>query len=336
MKRKNLQFLMLLILLSCSKKNEVIDRKPLADFTYYDNIDTYSFFNNSTDKDNDKLTCQWKCNYDSVSFNNSVSDNPFMMIPDLAKAKSVNITLTVSDGQFSDSITKGLILPQMILERKYGLGRLFYEGHSNNVNYFWYLDQLNTGTYYSVNCGPTSVTMAIKWVNQDFTKTPQDARNTYRSSGGWWYTSDIVNYLNLYSIHNKTIAMPDVNLLQNELNSGNIAILCLDMYYIRKQEKDKWHVDKFYTANTKGWGHFIVIKGYKNVDDETFFEAYDPYSMGMKYANDTLKGLDRYYRQLDLDSAVLNWWSYAIIVGRNSFKSAGGLDINTIKQQSGR
>ena len=35
-----------------------------------------------------------------------------------------------------------------------------------------------------------------KWLSKkDFNKTSEDARNTYRSTGGWWYTDDIINYL---------------------------------------------------------------------------------------------------------------------------------------------
>jgi hypothetical protein len=57
-----------------------------------------------------------------------------------------------------------------------------------------------------------------------------------------------------------------MSVLRAELDKGNIAILCLDMYFIRDETKGRWHVDKFYpTANT-GWGHFIVVKGYRMVD----------------------------------------------------------------------
>jgi len=43
-------------------------------------------------------------------------------------------------------------------------------------------------------------------------------------------------------------------------------------------------------------GPLHVIKGYKVVDDQTYFEAYDPYSMGATYSDHSMKGKDRYYK----------------------------------------
>ena len=108
------------------------------------------------------------------------------------------------------------------------------------------------------------------------------------------------------------------------------------MYYVRKQQKDQWHTDKFYTANTKAWGHFIMVRGYKKVDDKYFYEVYDPNSYGKSYPGGYLKGIDRFYRSQDLDSAVSNWWNYAIIVSRTTIKDTEeGVDINKIIHKPG-
>ena len=77
----------------------------------------------------------------------------------------------------------------------WGLGRFQESTRSNNKDYEWYLDQNNTGVHSYNNCGPASTTMAAKWSNQTFSKTPVDARAAYRPEGGWWYTSDIDKYL---------------------------------------------------------------------------------------------------------------------------------------------
>ena len=66
----------------------------------------------------------------------------------------------------------------------------------NDKSYNWYIDQSTSGNFASVNCGPASVTMAIKWADPAFTKTALDARMTYEVSGGWWFTNDIDAYLN--------------------------------------------------------------------------------------------------------------------------------------------
>lgn len=234
-----------------------------------------------------------------------------------------------------------MVPPQLV---QFGLGSNLTESVSNNRDYSWYLDQGNTGPFSDVNCGPSSVTMAIKWFNKSFTLTPQDARAMFRPDGGWWYTNDIINYLNYNTVTNSTIALKDISLLKNELDNGNIVILALDMYYVDLVSNLSYHVDKFYLAQTKGWGHFIVIKGYKVVDNQIFYEAYDPYSFGKTYADHTLKGIDRYYRSANLDNATNNWWDYAIVVSPPAHQNGGrvtgsmneAVDPATIQHKPGR
>jgi hypothetical protein len=322
-----------LSILSCTNED---NSKIKADFTFTEEIDRITLTNQSTDIDGKVLTCKWVSMCDTIQVDNIYASNTFFPLPNLKDSSQLKIKLIVSNGNSSNSITKNIPLPKTTFVRLYGLGKELVNEQSNNVSYNWYYDQMNSGAYSNVNCGPTSVTMALKWAKADFTKTPVDARNVYRSSGGWWYTDDIINYLNQFSVTNYTIAMTQFNSIQSELNAGNIAILCLDMYYIRSQEKDKWHLDKFYTASTKSWGHFIVIKGYKTVDNNIYYEVYDPYCFGMKYTDGTFKGKDRYYRSEDLNSAVSTWWNYAIIVTKTGSKGSNNkVDVNKIKHNWG-
>jgi len=217
----------------------------------------------------------------------------------------------------------------------YGLGDTLWYERSNNVNYEWYIDQVNTGQYAYVNCGPASVTMVIKWSNQNFSKTTEDARKTYRSEGGWWYTSDIVNYL---KNNNTAHYISDVSSLQSQLDQGSIAILCLDMYYVRQHLGDsEWRIDKFYVTQSPEWGHFIVVKGYKKVDGKIWYEIYDPWSLNVKYMDGSLKGRNRYYRSEDIMQATNVWWPYTIVI--NGPKSVTvrtkSIDPSTIVHQWG-
>jgi hypothetical protein len=337
MKYFRFSLIIFLTILSCSKEKENMNHRPSADFTYTDEIDHIALHDESKDIDGDILKPFWVSTCDTIQIINPDSSSAYFNLPKLTDPAQLKIKLVVSDGQLSDSTFKNITVPKSTFERIYGLGTNLYKGYSNNVNYNWYYDQINSGIYAYNNCGPASATMAIKWVDEDFNKTPEDARNTYFCDGGWWYTIDIINYLNKYLVNNYTITISDIDAIQEQINSDNIVILCLDMSYIRDQVNDNWHVDKFYHANSKGWGHFIVMKGYKIVDDEVYYEAYDPYSCGLKYSNDTLKGIDRYYRSQDLDSAVTNWWSYAIIVSKNKLKSVTtGVDVSKIIHKPGR
>lgn len=225
----------------------------------------------------------------------------------------------------------------------WGLGRFLKVGHSNNRDYEWYLDQGSTGAHSSNNCGPTSTTMAAKWSKPSFSRTPVDARRAYRPTGGWWYTSDVDNYLNDNGIPHFITNLYETETvtqqaLTYQLDMGNIVILCLDMYYIRSEVYPMQRIDKFYSANSVGWGHFIVVKGYRIVDDQLYFEVYDPYCFAKKYSDGTLKGQNRYYRLNDIFEATSKWWNYSIVITKTGTAKSEtrGLDPASIPNMWGR
>ena len=56
----------------------------------------------------------------------------------------------------------------------------------------------------------------------------------------------------------------------------------------------------------------------------------------MRYDNDTLKGINRYYRSEDLNRAVNGNWPYAIIVSKSQSKgSNSGVDVNKLIHKTG-
>ena len=330
-----LLYVILYLTFSCAEDNEIIYHPPIADFEISDRIDTYYLISSTKNPDNDILSYEWKSESEIISINDSKKKNANFKLPALNESKTINLSHTVYDGQTYVTAHKDIQLPVLTEIRSWGLGRELKKGISNNVDYDWYMDQMGTGKHSQSNCGPTTVTMAIKWCNKQFSESPEDARNTYRPSGGWWWDKDIINYLNKYSVINSTIALDSSDSLINELEKGNIIILNLDMFYIRYESNQPWHIDKFYKAQDLGWGHFIILKGYKLVDNELFFEVYDAHSFGAYYKNNSLKGKDRYYRFSDLDKATNNWWDYAIIVSRESSKSPIGIDPEKIIHKHG-
>ena len=177
--------------------------------------------------------------------------------------------------------------------------------------YEWYIDQADTGTYANNNCGPSSVTMAIKWLNQRFAKTAEDARNTYPEGGGWWYTSDIINYLNLHSVPNTTSAFTGTNQLMGILNQSNLVILCISTAYLPRDYTAEHRVGRFYSY---AGGHFLVVKGWRTTSGGLFFEVYDPNNWHAAYADTTTKGRNRHLVASDVVSAIANWWNYLIVV----------------------
>jgi len=335
--KKNLFLLFaFLAIVACTDDvNEVTENKPpQADFEIFDGIDEMKFVDKSTDPEDDPLTFQWSVESDLFSLSEENMSASSILLTYFSL--DVEVTLKVSDALLEDSITKTISLPKLNETRRIGLGAELSGGKSNNVDYDWYFDQGNTGAFSFVNCGPSSVSMAIKWTDETFDRTPEDARNTFRPNGGWWNTNDITSYLDRFNVSNYTTFLYDIDIVKEEIDKGNIAILCLEMYYISPQKKNHWHVDKFYSANTKEWGHFIVVKGYKLVDNQILYEVYDPYNFDKTYSDGQTKGVDRYYRGGDLNEATNKWWDYAIVVTRAKSNVPKGVDTSKIIHKSGR
>ena len=308
---------------------------PIASFTYVDDIDLFSLTSTSI---GEISYYQWHTSEDQQAMLLSpTAKSTALELPSVAT--TINVSLTVKNNGGSSTSSQNITLPPLTFSRQYGLGRNTGNERSNNVNYEWYTDQINTGQHSYTNCGPVCATMAIKWSNQYFPKTSEDARSTYLPEGGWWYTNNIIDYLSDNNTAHYVTSLTQVSHLRNQIDNGNIAILCLDMYYVRNHSgKSEWHIDKFYSTSAKDWGHFIVVKGYKIVDGIVWFEAYDPWSLGVKYNSGTLKGLDRYYRGEDIIQATDVWWKYMIVINNLSTPSirSQAIDPSTIIHQRGR
>lgn len=194
----------------------------------------------------------------------------------------------------------------------WGLGSVVNKYVSNDQDYEWYVDQYTTGTYWEVNCGPTSVEMAGRWSNPNFAYTAEDARASYRPTGGWWYDADIQGALNQFEIPNTSSTITSSDDLISLLDNGSILLVNPDMSKVTYQKSDASHVGRYYQGVT---GHYIIVKGYITVDDNrTYFEVYDPWSVEVTYSNGVLKGKNRYYTATSLTDSLLYWFAkvYAI------------------------
>lgn len=201
------------------------------------------------------------------------------------------------------------------LEEWFG-GKVLHKYVGNNRDYDWYIDQRDTGEHSNANCGPASAAMAMKWTNEEFEGTGEDARNMYPAYGAWWRTNIFFRYFESlgqpYSTmmleRDQGVATTD---LKKVIDEGKIAILCIDMNYISRESDPNRRVNRFYDYAD---GHFLIVKGYAEVDDLTYFEVYDPNSWGKRYVDGELKGKDRYYVAEELIAASHNWYQFAIVV----------------------
>jgi hypothetical protein len=218
----------------------------------------------------------------------------------------------------------------------YGLGTHLNAEKSLNKSYSYYFDQFDGSQYQAVNCGPTVTTMVIKWADSTFAKKPVDARNAIPENGGWWYTPDINNYLSTNNINFSTVSFTSSNaddVIRNSIDNNNEVILCLDMYYVVYNPNITQHTNKFYTTNSTGWGHFLLVKGYKEVDQKLYYEIYDPYTDHQTYQDGSPRGKDRYYINTTITAATTPWWPYAIIVARKGQQvtTSSGFRINSLQ-----
>lgn len=199
---------------------------------------------------------------------------------------------------------------------EWGLGTTFKSYVGNNRSYDWYINQQDTGTYSGNNCGPSSTIMMAKWLNPNFTDTAEMARNKYLLEGGWWYTNTITAYYDSVGIDykylsfNKSTYQDNINLLKTSLKNGEISLLCTEIGKV-PYSTEATRVNRFYVFDS---GHFLVVKGYVEVDDKTYFEVYDPNNWDFYYPDGTPMGRDRYYEANALMHAVQVWWPYAITV----------------------
>ncbi len=318
-------------------EDEVLHVPPTPEFTFADGIDRINLIASTT---GNKFDYSWTSTI-SVTIVQDEGDKlrAYFKIPNGSPGVDTDITLNVRHKKHSKESTQTITIPAYSDIRAYGLGKSGVSEKNNGVDYSWYIDQA-TSTYPLDDCGPASVTMAIKWVNQDFKGTSAQARSKYHPEGGWWYTSDVFDYLQQNNVANDIVTLINKDDLVRKIDEGNILILCLDMFYVSGERVPEYHFNKFYRTDAPQWGHFIIIKGYKEVETDgvktLYMEAYDPYSQGVCYDNKSLKGKDRYYLASDLITAARNWWPYAIAITKGSNGGRMGISRFDVPDQKGR
>ena len=187
---------------------------------------------------------------------------------------------------------------------------------ANDRDYDWFIDQGDTGQYSNSNCGPSSTVMAMKWLDEDYKETAEEAREEHLLSGGWWYTSTITQYFDNREVDYSFMKLDQdgkgIEDLKNVIDEEQIAILCVSMDYITRETDSNLRINRFYDYDD---GHFLIMKGYVEIDDKLYFEVYDPNNWGMTYEDGSPKGLDRYYLADELFDAAYNWYEFAIVLG---------------------
>ena len=169
--------------------------------------------------------------------------------------------------------------------QKWGLGHFAKKSFNNDPSYNWYFSQSGSGALAYINCGPTCAAMAMKWADSTSTGLPVDARNYYPQNVSLWGQSTISEYLRDYQINTTTLPLGETeeqtrDILKTQLDNGHIVVLVLSTSDIRYNAgvNPDLRVDKYYTDN---FSHIIIVNGYKEVDDEFYFQVNDPWCYGL-------------------------------------------------------
>lgn len=223
-----------------------------------------------------------------------------------------------TDGDYVNELHRARI--EENLEEWFG-GKKLHKYVGNNRDYEWYLDQYKTGKHKAVNCGPTAAVMAMKWANEDFEGTPEEARQLFKPKGGGWSKYDMAYYFQhqeqeySYIFFYTDDRKERIEKLKEQIDLGNIVILSVNMDYIEVEYNMKRRINKYYKSDG---GHYLIAKGYVEVDDKTYFEVYDPNNWGRIYDDGTPRGKDRYYDADMLIEAIYNWWTIGYVIGEDS------------------
>lgn len=208
---------------------------------------------------------------------------------------------------------------EQLFRKKYiewGLGNNLQTYVSNDRDYDWYIDQGDTGRFSSVNCGPSSIAMAGKWLNSSFNVSVEDIRNRYRPDGGYFYDSNITGAFDDYDIDYSWIHISDASDIKKAIDSFNIVVIIANLENVSLTASPKYRTQLYYSYGGK---HILIIKGYAEVDDKLYFEVYDPFSNGLKYSDGTLMGKDRYYLANSLMASIKNYYNKAYSVHSETY-----------------
>lgn len=204
--------------------------------------------------------------------------------------------------QYNYETKENTILVEKNIEKTDGLN--YIKSYKlNDRPYKWYVDQWSTGSYGNVNCVPTSIEMAARWVDPNTKIKTEKLRNTYEPGGGGFYEEDLYDALKENSFKFAINYTATKENMMEEINSGNLILVAFDTMKVPQKSK----TDLFYQGSSE-FGHCMVIYGYVELEDgRIFFLTMDPNSMG-QVNNWIPKGLKRPYTSTSLIEGISNFW----------------------------
>jgi hypothetical protein len=124
----------------------------------------------------------------------------------------------------------------------------------SDVDYEWYVSQLDTGEYTLVNSFPASIAMIGRWFDESFNETVQDIRKKNMKDGEAWTMAETENQLKEYGIKYAR-KEPSIDAIIQTIDKGGVALVAIDTQIV---------------------GHAVIVKGYERRGDDIYLHIYDP------------------------------------------------------------
>ena len=179
---------------------------------------------------------------------------------------------------------------------------------SNNKDYNWYIDQTRTGKYSIDNCVPACTAMILKFLDPNSKDSAESLRNEYIVDGKGWIPDIMLDALKKRNIkyikYNFKRDYASETAIRRYVKNGYIAMFISDMTKINGIDNNKSTIGKRHN-NPDVKRHTFIVKGYKYINNELYFEVYDPDSGDIKYKNGQFTGQNRYYKSSEVMNSVV-------------------------------
>ncbi len=136
------------------------------------------------------------------------------------------------------------------------------------------------------NCGPIAALMLSKFskrgaLSKDLMGNIQYARRSIQrnpNSNRWWSIRDIKKYFTQEGIKHRLITSRSRDTIKNQLDKKSAVIINVNMNNLSRGK----NIGKPYFTFPfpGGWGHFLVIVGYKQMGRKLMYEVHDSYIKG--------------------------------------------------------
>jgi hypothetical protein len=124
-------------------------------------------------------------------------------------------------------------------------------------------------------------------------------------SNRWWRMSDIGKFFTQEGIKHRLVSSQNKYTIKNQIDKSGAVIINVNMNNLSRGTSTGKPYFTFPFPG--GWGHFLVIVGYKQIDNKLMYEIHDSYIKG---------GNNRLYDADEIQNALKRYNSQIMVVNR--------------------